>query len=93
MSDGGHLVRVNVEPLAQAEAGGLGHNHDPIRHRGSIVKHGPLMRSRVCKNGVGDQDGGDLDSAQDLEHLVSVSTSVEAVLVLDDSDVGLVQSR
>ena len=93
MSDGGHLMRVNVEPLAQAEAGGFRHNHDAVRQRSSIVKNGPLMRSRVCKNGVGDQDGGYVESAQDLEHLVSVSTAVEAVLVLDDSDIGLVQSH
>ena len=93
MSDGGHFVRVNVESLAQAEAGGLRHNHDPVRQRGSIVEHGPLMRRRVCQNCVGDHDGGDLESTQDLEHLVSVGTPVEAVLVLDDRDIGLIECR
>ena len=91
MSDGGHFVRVNVEFLAQADAGCLRHDHDLVRQRDSIVEHGPLVRRRVCQNGVGDQDGGDLESAQDLEHLVSVGTPVEAVLVLDDSDIGLIQ--
>ena len=77
--------------LAEAEPGGLRHDHDPVGQICSIVEHGPLMRRRVCQNGVGDQDGGNLESAQDLEHLVSIGTPVEAVLVLDDCDIGLVQ--
>ena len=61
--------------------------------RDSVVEHGPLMWRWVCQNGMGDQDGGDLEGTQDFEHLVSVSASVKAVLVLNDSHIGLVQCR
>ncbi len=91
MGDGGHLGGVHVEALAQAGAGGLRHHHDVIGQGGHFVEHGALMRRRVGQDGVGDDDGGDLESTQDLEHLVSVGAPVEAVLVLHDSDIGLVQ--
>ena len=40
---------------------------------------------------MGDHDRRDAQPADDVHHLVSVDTAVDAVLMLDDGDVALVQ--
>ena len=85
------LEGVDVEAVAQSGPGRLRHHHHPVRQGGNIVQHGPLMWRRVGQNRVRDHDGGDVEAAQDLEHLVSVGASEESVLVLHHSHIELVQ--
>ena len=89
--DGRHLGRVDVEAAAQPLARRLGHDDDPVGERGDLDEDRPLVRCRLAQDGVGDHDGRDPQVAEDVEHLVAVGAAVEAVLVLDDRDVALVQ--
>ena len=89
--DRGHLGGVDLETLTQPSLGRLRHDHDVVRQGHYIVEHRPLMRSRVGQDRVRDDDGRDAETSQDLEQLVSVGASVEAVFVLYQRDVVLVQ--
>ena len=85
VGDGDHLGGVDVEAGAQADSGRLGHDHDPVCQSCDVVQNGALMRCRVGEDRVRDHDGGHMETAENLEHLVSVGPSVEAVLVLHDA--------
>ena len=91
VGDGDHFGSVDIEAVAQADPGRLCHDHHPVRQSRNIVQHGPLMRRRVGEDCVGDHDGRDVETAQDLEHLVTVGASVESVLVLHHCHIELVQ--
>ena len=45
----------------------------------------------MFENGVGDHDRGNPQPAEDLDDFVSVGAAVDAVLVLDDGNVVVVQ--
>ena len=49
------------------------------------------MRGRVVENGVSDHDATEPQPADDLDDFVSVDAAVDAVLMLDDGNVAVVQ--
>ena len=57
----------------------------------TLDEHRALVRRRVAQDGVGDHDGRDPEAGEDVEHLIAVGPAEEAVLVLDDGHVELVQ--
>ena len=91
MGDGGHLGFVHIEAVAQADPGRLRHDDHLVRQSNDIVQYGALMGCRSGQDRVGDHDGRDAETGEDLEHLVTVGSSVQAVLVLHHGHVELVQ--
>ena len=91
VGDDAHFERVDIEAVAQSRPGRLGHDHHVVRQGGNIVQHGPLMWRRVGEDRVGNHDGGDVETAQDLEHLVTVGASVESVFVVHHRHIELVE--
>ena len=91
MRDGDDLVAVDVEAGAQPVPGGLGHHDHLVGERHDLFEHRTLVRRRIFEDSVGDHDRRDAQAAHDLDDLVAVGAAVDAVLVLDDRDVALVQ--
>ena len=69
----------------------FGHDDHLIRPRRDLLEDRTLVRRRIFEDRVGDHDRRDPQPAEDVQHLVAVDTAVDAVLVLDDGDVALVQ--
>ena len=67
------------------------HHDHLIRPRRDRLEHRTLVRRRVFEDRVSDHDRRDPQPVDDIHHLVSVGTAVDAVLVLDDGDVAPVQ--
>jgi hypothetical protein len=89
--DRGDFSAIDVEAEAQALTGRLGHDDHLIRHRRDRLEHRTLVRGRVFEDRVRDHDRRDTQAADDVHDFVSVDTAVDAVLMLDDRDVGAVQ--
>ena len=84
-------LRGSTSKPSHSRAGRLGHDHHAVRQRRDIVQHRPLMWRRVGENCVGNHDGGDVQTAQDLEYLVTVGASVESVFVVHHCHIELVE--
>ena len=91
MRDRGDLAAVDVETETQAVPRGLGHDDHLIRHRRDRLENRTLVWRRVFEDRVGDHDRRNPQPVDDIHHFVSVDTAVDAVLMLDDGDVALVQ--
>ena len=92
VGDRGHLRRVDVEPGAQPSPRAAS---DMTTRRSAIAatcdEDRSLVRCRIAEDGVGDHDGRNPEGSEDIEDLVAVGAAVQAVLVLHDGDVALVQ--
>src|ERR1035441_4557519 len=62
-----------------------------VRHRSDRDESGPLVRSGVAENRVGDHDGRDLEAGEDFQYLVAVGATIEAVLMMHDRHVAPVE--
>ena len=62
-----------------------------IGPRRDLLQHRTLVRRRVFENSVRNDDRRDSQAVDDVDHFVTVGTAVDAVLVLDDGDVALVE--
>ena len=85
------LRRSMSNPTTQPVAGRLGHDDHLIRPRRDLLEHRTLVRRWVFEDRVGDDDRRDPQPVDDVHHLVTVDTAVDAVLMLDDGDVALVE--
>ena len=85
------LRRSMSKHTTQPVAGRFGHDDHLIRPRRDLLEHRTLVRRWVFEDRVGDYDRRDPQPADDVHHLVAVDTAVDAVLVLDDGDVALVE--
>ena len=91
MRDCGDLAVVDVETETQAVPRGLGHDDHLIRHRRERLENRTLVWRRVFEDRMGDHNRRYAEPVDDVHHVVSVGTAVDAVLMLDDGDVALVQ--
>ena len=89
--DGGDLVAVDGEACAQALAGHLRHHDHLIGQCHHRFEHRTLVWCRIFEHRVSDDDRRDAQTGHDLDDFVSVGTAIDAVLVLDDGDVALVE--
>ncbi len=78
------LGGVHVEVAAEALPGRSGHDNHGAGRLAYGLQHLLLVLGRPEQHGVGDDDGGDRKAAQDGKDLVTVRTTVQAVLVLHD---------
>ena len=72
-------------------AGRLGHHDHLVRQRRDRLEDRTLVWRRVFEDRMGDHDRRDAQPFDDVDDFVSVDTSVDAVLMLDDRDVAAVQ--
>ena len=91
MRDRGDFAAVDVKPMTQPLVGRFGHHDHLIGPRRDLLEHRTLVRRRVFEDRVRYDDRRDPQRADDVNHLVAVGTAVDAVLVLDDRDVTLVE--
>ena len=91
MRDGGDLAAIDVEAIAQPLAGRVGHHDHLIGPRRDRLEHRTLVWRRVFEDCVGDHDRRDAQPVHDVHDFVTVGAAVDAVLVLDDRDVALVE--
>ena len=91
MGDRVDLLGVDVEAAAEPVLCGAGHDDHTVGERCDLDEHRPLVCCRLGQDGVGDHDGRNAEGAEDRDDLVAVVTPVDAVLVLDDRDVAVVQ--
>ena len=89
--DRGDFAAVDVEATTQPLAGRLGHDDHLIGHRRNRLEHRTLVWGRVFEDRMGDHDRRDAQPVDDVHHFVAVGTAVDAVLMLDDRDVALVE--
>ena len=85
------LRRVDVEPRHQELSPGLGHDHDRAGGLGNRLENRALVCRRGPQDGVGDHDRRCFDRGEDVDDRIAVPARVEAVLVLDDHDIGPLQ--
>ena len=83
----GSTAKPSTEPLP----GRRRHHDHLIRGRRDLLEDRTLVWRRVFENGVGDHDGRNAQPGDDVDDIVAVDAAVDAVLVLDDRDVMLVQ--
>jgi hypothetical protein len=92
VGDHDHLVGVDAEPGEQPLAGGLGHDDDGVGERARLFEHRSLAGGRRADDRVcASRTTGTTICAHEGEHGVAVGPVVDAVLVLDDDDVGGVE--
>ena len=91
MRDGDHFPRIHFETSTQSCPSCTRHHHDLVGQGRNLSQDGFLVRRRITEDGVGDHDGWDSETGQDLEHFVAVRAAVEAVLVLHHRDVANIE--
>jgi hypothetical protein len=89
--DDGDFAAGDVEAPAQPLASRLRHHDHLVHPRGERLENRTLVWRRVFEDSVSDQDRWDAQSVDDPHDFVAIYTSVDAVLMLDDRDVALVQ--
>jgi hypothetical protein len=77
--------------MTQPFAGRLRHDDHLLRQCCDRLEHRTLVWRRVFQDRVSDHDRRDTQPSDDVHHFVAVDTSVDAVFMLDDRDVALVQ--
>jgi hypothetical protein len=91
MRNGDHNLRVHIKDAAEPYSGCMGHDDYLVRQGDYIFENRPLMRCRLAQNRMGDDDGRDSKPFENFEHLVAVSSAVEAVFMLHDCHLTLVK--
>ncbi len=91
MGDDHHLARVHVPAVEEPLPGRVGHGHHDRGGRDDAGEHAPLVGRRGGEHRVQDGDHRDAHLSQDVEHIRAVAPAEDAVLVLDDRHVVLVQ--
>ena len=69
----------------------FGHHHHLISHCGNRLKHGTLPWRGVFRDRMSDHDGGNPQPTDDVHDFISVDAAVDAVFMLDDRNLALVQ--
>ena len=72
-------------------AGRIGHHDHLVCPRRKRLENGMLLSRRAFGNGVGDHDRWNAQPLDNAHYFVSVDAAVDAVLMLDDRNVALVQ--
>ena len=91
MGDHENLRSVDVEPRGEPCARRVGHHHDDLGSGADPLEDAALVGRRSTDHGVGNDDDRNIDAVQETQHRLAVRSGVDAVLVLDDHDVGSVQ--
>ena len=89
--DHGDLAVIDGVALAQPVAPGLGHDHHRVGGVGGRLEDRSLVGGRRSQDRVGHEDRRSHEAFEEADHGVSVRAVVDAVLVLDDHDVGVAQ--
>ena len=89
--DGGDLGRSTAKPGAQPLPGRLGHHDDLVSARHDLLEHRTLLWRRVFAARCGRPRSTGPQAVHDVDDFVTVGAAVDAVLVLDDGDITLVE--
>ena len=89
--DDAHGRGIGAVVVLQIGASGLAHDDHGGGEADNLLEHALLPRRGVLKHGVEDDDGRDIEPAQDRENLVAVGAAVDSVFVLNDRDVGAIE--
>jgi hypothetical protein len=89
--DRGDLAAVHVEPDTQPLPRCVGHDDHLIRHGRDRLENRTLVWRRIFEDCVGNDDRRHSQPVDDVHHVVSVDTTINSILMLDDRDVVLIQ--
>ncbi len=91
VGDHGDLGRVDVPAGDEPVAGGLRHRDERGRAVDERGEHAVLVGRRAGEHGVQDRDHRDAEALDDVEDVLAVRPAEDAVLVLHDRDVEVVE--